>query len=79
MSVRTSVSAVPGRNGRLVKRARHIPNTPKLYVQMLGDWSLYSFWRGVLISSPKSEYIYMTFRSLCTARDYIKKERRNGR
>lgn len=74
MSIRTSVSDVPGRNaGRLVKRYQRVPGVPMLY-----DWTVFSFFRGVIIGSPNSEYLWMEFRSRRTARDYIKKERRNG-
>jgi hypothetical protein len=58
---------------RLVKRHRRVPGVPMLY-----DWNLLCFYRGVVINSPNSEYVYLTFRSLRTARVYIKKERRNG-
>lgn len=57
-----------------VKRHQRVPGVPMLY-----DWNLLCFYRGVLINSPNSEYVYKTFRSLRTARVYIKKERRNGR
>lgn len=64
----------PKKDARLIKRFQRVPGVPMLY-----DWNLLCFYRGVVINSPNSEYVYMTFRSLRTARDYIKKERRNGK
>lgn len=75
MQVSTDPKILPRRkSGHLVKRYQRVPGVPMLY-----DWTVFSFYRGVLIGSPNSEYLYMTFRSRRTARDYIKKERRNGR
>lgn len=67
-------SMPPKKFARLLKRHQRVPGVPMLY-----DWNLLCFYRGVLINSPNSEYVYKTFRSLRTARMYIKKERRNGR
>ncbi|MFA7287124.1 MAG: hypothetical protein WC052_05680 [Patescibacteria group bacterium] len=73
MSIRTNSEIVPRRTGNLVKRFQRVPGVPMLY-----DWNLLCFYRGVVINAPHSEYMYMTFRSMRTARVYIKKERRNG-